>query len=127
WIRKISNEFALIPSRLNGLDTFAGCGSLPQHFWLNQDALLLFGIVGGSFIASLAGGHFEFQKPTFKEAALGLIGGTMLGWGAMTAIGCTIGTLLSGTQAGALSGWVFAVFMLFAVWIGIKVKGRFFG
>ncbi|MDR2342334.1 MAG: YeeE/YedE family protein [Campylobacteraceae bacterium] len=125
WIRKISNEFGLIPSRLNGLDAFAGCSSLPQHFWLNQDALLLFGIVVGSFIASLAGGHFEFQKPTFKGAALGLIGGTMLGWGAMTAIGCTIGTLLSGTQAGALSGWVFAISMLLAIWSGIKIKGRF--
>jgi uncharacterized membrane protein YedE/YeeE len=122
-VRKISNEFGLIPSRLNGLDAFAGCGSLPQHLWFNQDALLLLGIVGGSFIASLAGGDFEFQKPTFKEAAQGLIGGTMLGFGAMTAIGCTIGTLLSGTQAGALSGWIFALSMLLAVWIGIKIKG----
>jgi uncharacterized membrane protein YedE/YeeE len=126
WVRKISNEFGLIPSRLNGLDAFAGCGSLPQHFWLNQDALLLLGIIGGSFIASLAGGHFELQKITFKEAVLGLIGGTMLGWGAMSAIGCTIGALLSGTQAGALSGWVFGVSMLLSIWIGIGIKRRFF-
>jgi uncharacterized membrane protein YedE/YeeE len=126
WVRKISNEFGLIPSRLNGLDAFAGCGSLPQYFWLNQDALLLLGIVTGSFIASFAGKHFEFQKPTPKEALLGLIGGTMLGWGAMSAIGCTIGALLSGTQAGALSGWVFGTSMLLSVWIGIKIKRRFY-
>ncbi|MDR1554686.1 MAG: YeeE/YedE family protein, partial [Campylobacteraceae bacterium] len=69
---------------------------------------------------------FEFQKPSFKEALLGLIGGTMLGWGAMSALGCTIGTLLSGTQASALSGWVFGASMLFAVYGGIKIKNRFF-
>ena len=28
----------------------------------------------------------------------------------MTALGCTVGVLLSGIQAGALSGWVFLVF-----------------
>jgi hypothetical protein len=127
FVRKISNEFHLIPSRLNGLDTFAGCGSLPENFWLNQDALLLLGIVSGAFISSFAGKFFEFQKPTIKEALLGIIGGTMLGWGAMTALGCTIGTLLSGTHASALSGWAFAASMLFAIWSGIKVKNRFFG
>ena len=40
----------------------------------------------------------------------GLAGGMLLGWGAMTGLGCTVGTLLSGIMAGALSGWVFAAF-----------------
>jgi uncharacterized membrane protein YedE/YeeE len=127
WTREISNRFELIPARLNGLDGFAGCGSLPKHFWLNQDALLLLGLVVGAFIASFAGGNFQFQKPTLKDAALGIVGGTMLGWGAMTALGCTIGALLSGTQAGALSGWLFAASMLLAIYGGIKIRNRFFG
>lgn len=39
----------------------------------------------------------------------GVVGGVLLGWSAMTALGCTFGVLLSGTQAFALSGWVFLV------------------
>ncbi|MFX8016187.1 YeeE/YedE thiosulfate transporter family protein [Acinetobacter baumannii] len=31
-----------------------------------------------------------------------------MGWGAMVALGCTVGTLLSGIMAAALSGWLFA-------------------
>jgi hypothetical protein len=40
----------------------------------------------------------------------------------MTALGCTIGVLLSGTQAFALSGWVFFLFSFLGVWLGIKAK-----
>jgi len=40
----------------------------------------------------------------------------------MTGLGCTIGTLLSGGMAGALSGWVFGAAMFFAIWLGLKVK-----
>ncbi|KAB2887456.1 MAG: YeeE/YedE family protein, partial [Burkholderiaceae bacterium] len=46
----------------------------------------------------------------------------LLGWGAMTGLGCTIGTLLSGSIAGALSGWVFAVAVLAAVGLGIRAR-----
>jgi hypothetical protein len=51
-----------------------------------------------------------------------LIGGVLHGWGSMTALGCTIGVLLSGTQAFALSGWVFFLFSFLGVWLGIKAK-----
>jgi hypothetical protein len=54
--------------------------------------------------------------------ARGLAGGILLGWGATIGLGCTIGTLLSGIMAGALSGWIFgaAVFIGVAstLWIG---------
>ncbi|MNL82680.1 hypothetical protein D3C87_2101160 [compost metagenome] len=46
----------------------------------------------------------------------------LLGWGAMTGLGCTVGNLLSGTMAGALSGWVFGASVLLAVWGGLRLK-----
>jgi len=52
----------------------------------------------------------------------GISGGVLLGWGAMTGLGCTIGTLLSGGMAGALSGWVFGAAVFLAVWAGLQVK-----
>lgn len=46
----------------------------------------------------------------------------MLGWGAMTGLGCTIGTLLSGSMAGALSGWVFGAAVFTALWAGFVLR-----
>ncbi|MDR3163251.1 MAG: YeeE/YedE family protein [Helicobacteraceae bacterium] len=127
WTRSVASRWGLIPDRLNGLDTFAGCGSLPQNFWLNADSLLLLGLVSGALIASLASGKFSIEGITPKETPQAILGGVLLGWGAMTALGCTIGTLLSGTHAGALSGWLFGAAMLFAIYIGLKIKRGIYG
>lgn len=40
----------------------------------------------------------------------------------MTGIGCTVGTLLSGGMAGALSGWVFGAAMLLVLWLGFRLQ-----
>jgi hypothetical protein len=57
-----------------------------------------------------------------------LIGGVLLGWGSLTALGCTVGVLLSGTQAFAVSGVVFTVVVMGAVWMGTRLRlHRLFG
>jgi hypothetical protein len=40
----------------------------------------------------------------------------------MTGLGCTIGTLLSGSMAGALSGWVFGAAVFTALWAGFVLR-----
>jgi hypothetical protein len=40
----------------------------------------------------------------------------------MTALGCTVGVLLSGVQAFALSGVVFGVVVFLGVYVGVKLK-----
>ena len=42
----------------------------------------------------------------------------------MTALGCTVGALLSGIATGAVSGWVFALAAYFGVWLGLSVSAR---
>jgi uncharacterized membrane protein YedE/YeeE len=111
-----------IPDRLDGLDGFAGCATAPQSTWFTPNAMLLAGLVAGAFIAALASCQFAPRWPTGRDAARGLLGGVLLGWGAMTGLGCTIGTLLSGGMAGALSGWVFGAAVFFAVWAGLRVR-----
>lgn len=113
-----------VPGRLNGLDGFAGCATLPGSSWLTPHALLLAGIVSGAFIGALASAQWRWVRPTARDAARGLGGGLLLGWGAMTGLGCTVGTLLSGISAGALSGWVFAAAMFVAVWAGLHIQRR---
>ena len=122
--RQGAQSLGWIPERLNGLDGFAGCATTPTSSWLTPNALVLAGLIAGSFIAGLASRQFAPRWPTWREAARGLGGGVLLGWGAMTGLGCTVGTLLSGSMAGALSGWVFATALFFAVWAGLKVKAR---
>ncbi|RZL66310.1 MAG: YeeE/YedE family protein [Variovorax sp.] len=124
--RSVADQQGWIPERLNGLDGFAGCATLPPTTWLTPNALLLAGLVGGAFAAALASRQFAPRWPTWRDAARGLGGGVLLGWGAMTGLGCTIGTLLSGGMAGALSGWVFGAAMFLAIWVGLKVKARVF-
>ena len=113
-----------IPERLHGLDGFAGCATAPTGQWLTPNAALLGGLVAGAFIAALASRQFTPKWPTWRDAARGLSGGVLLGWGAMTGLGCTIGTLLSGSMAGALSGWVFGAAVFAAVGAGLAIKRR---
>lgn len=117
--RSAAERQGWIPDRLNGLDGFAGCATAVPASWLTPNALLLAGIVAGSFAAALASRQFAPRWPTWRDAARGLGGGVLLGWGAMTGLGCTIGTLLSGGMVGALSGWVFGAAVFTAVGIGL--------
>ena len=54
----------------------------------------------------------------------GLVGGVLLGFGAMIGLGCSIGTFLSGIMAGAVSGWVFGAAMLAGVTATLLVGRR---
>lgn len=92
--------------------------------WLAPNALLLAGLVAGAFIAALASRQFAPRWPTWRDAARGLGGGVLLGWGAMTGLGCTVGTLLSGGMVGALSGWVFGAAVFTAVGVGLWLLRR---
>ncbi len=120
--RQQGEAWGLVPERLNGLDELGGCATLlPGAWWLTPNALLIGGIVGGAWAAALLSGQFKPALPRPAQALRGLGGGLLLGWGAMTGLGCTVGNLLSGTMAGAVSGWVFGAAVLVAVWAGLKL------
>lgn len=111
-----------IPARLDGLDALGGCATaVADAWWRTPNALLIAGLVTGAWAAALASGQFTPRRPRPADAWRGLGGGLLLGWGAMTALGCTVGTLLSGSIAGALSGWVFGAAVLASVWAGLKL------
>jgi len=92
-----------IPQNLDGLDLMAGCIAVVSTAIVNNGWLIL-GIVIASFAAALAGNRFKFQQITWRNALTALVGGLLLGWSSMIALGCTVGVLLSGTQSFALSG-----------------------
>ena len=111
----------LAPERLNGLDTLAGCATAVVTT-ITDNGLLIGGLVLGSLAAALAAGRFQPDRPTWRGSLTALAGGVLQGWGALIALGCTVGTLLSGIAAFAVSGWVFAATMLAGVWLGIRLQ-----
>lgn len=115
--RQAASTLGFAPSRLEGLDTLRGCISVATDALLSRNGAFVLALVAASFAAALAAGQFKPTWPSAGHIVRGLIGGVLLGWGAMTGLGCTVGTLLSGIMAGALSGWVFAA----AVFIGIAI------
>jgi uncharacterized protein len=82
------------------------------------------GLIFASLASALFCGNFRFILPTWRESARNVSGGILLGWGAMTALGCTVGTLLSGIMAAALSGWVFAIFCYLGLWGTWRLRQR---
>lgn len=120
--RQVAGAAGLLPGRLEGLDTFRGCATALRDAVLTPNGLFVGGLVLASFAAALAAGQFRPARPTRGQALRGLLGGVLLGWGAMTGLGCSVGTLLSGIMAGALSGWVFGLAMFAGaagtLWLG---------
>ena len=110
-----------IPQNLDGLDLMAGCVAIVSDTIVNNGWLIL-GIVLASFAAALTGNRFKFQQITLRTGLTALLGGVLLGWSSMIALGCTVGVLLSGTQSFALSGWVFFATVFIGSWLGIKLK-----
>jgi uncharacterized membrane protein YedE/YeeE len=119
--RTISLGYGIGPDTLNGIDLMAGCIAIVSEVITNNGWLVV-GLIGASFAAALAGNRFKLSKITPVNATTALIGGILLGFGSMISLGCTVGVLLSGTQAFALSGWVFFASVFLGVWTGLKFK-----
>jgi uncharacterized membrane protein YedE/YeeE len=125
--RSVLDSRNALPEVLHGIDMMRGCVALVSSTITNNGWLVI-GLVVASFAVAVGGGRFKLQKPTFGNSVTAFIGGVLLGWGSLTALGCTVGVLLSGTQAFAVSGVVFTVVVTGAVWIGMRLRlHRLFG
>lgn len=113
----------LLPSTLLGLDSLRGCVTVVKETLLSRNGVFVLGIVIAAFASARAAGDWAPKRPDLREAPRLFLGGILLGWGAMIALGCTVGVILSGIMVGAVSGWVFAVFCCFGAWIGWKLRG----
>jgi len=125
--RSVLDSRNALPEVLHGIDMMRGCVALVSSTITNNGWLVI-GLVIASFAVAVGGGRFKVQKPTVGNSVTAFVGGVLLGWGSLTALGCTVGVLLSGTQAFAVSGIVFTAVVLGAVWIGTRLRlHRMFG
>jgi uncharacterized protein len=118
--RTTLDHAGLLADRLNGLDTFSGCAAVIAQA-ITENGWLVGGLVAGSFAVVLLANRFKLSSLNLISASTALLGGILMGWGAMLALGCTVGTLLSGISAFAVSGWVFGAAVVGGVWLGIRL------
>jgi uncharacterized membrane protein YedE/YeeE len=119
--RQLATAFDLLPSRLEGLDSFRGCATIIRDALLTPNGLFIGGIVSAALVSALIAGEFRPRLPTIGQALRGLLGGVLLGWGTVIGLGCTVGTLLSGISAGAISGWVFALALFLGTTLTLRL------
>lgn len=113
--RQAANTAGIVPGRLEGLDTLRGCIAVARDALLSPNGAFVLALIAASLAAALVARQFKPSRPNAGQILRGVTGGVLLGWGAMTGLGCTVGTLLSGIMAGALSGWIFGA----AVFAGV--------
>ena len=109
-------------SRLEGLDRLTGCMTIIKETVLSNNGVFVLSLILGSLASALIAGQFKLQTQNFKGLVRIFMGGVLMGWGAMVSLGCTVGVFLSGIMAGAVSGWVFAIFCVFGAWLGWRLR-----
>lgn len=113
----------LLPETLLGLDALRGCATVVKETLASRNGAFVAGLVLAAFAAARLAGDWRPAWPEARALPRLLLGGVLLGWGAMVALGCTVGVILSGIMAGAAAGWVFAAFCLAGGWLGWRLRG----
>lgn len=79
------------------------------------------GVLIGAFVGSLIKGHFRWEAcDDPRELRRQIIGATLMGIGAVVAIGCSIGQGLSAFSTLAFSAPITFIAILIGAWVGLK-------
>ena len=105
---------ATSPARANASPVFARylAGDGPWHEWLLFE---IAGVIIGGFVSALLARRLRFaieRGPNIARAprlALALLGGSVMGAGAVLARGCTSGLALSGGALLSVGSWLFMI------------------
>jgi hypothetical protein len=82
-------------------------------------------MLGAAGAAALAGRAADWRLPRPGPALASLIGGLLLGYGAVIAFGCNISAFFGGIASGSLHGWAWILPALAGNWVGLKLRPRF--
>lgn len=122
--RTLGNALGWLPQRLEGLDGFAGCATRIIETAMTPNGVFVLALVAGAAAAGVAANQFRPQPVSRRKVLFAILGGVLMGWAAMVGLGCTVGVLLSGISAGALSGWLFGSAVAAGVWLTLPLRRR---
>lgn len=96
------------------INAWQGFATLSQLNWAGAEVI---GVVIGALISSLITKEFKFRVPRKGKVYLQVvIGGVLMGFGAVFAGGCNIGHFFSGIPQLALSSIVAGIFFILGNW-----------
>ncbi|GGC35165.1 hypothetical protein GCM10011504_11910 [Siccirubricoccus deserti] len=82
-------------------------------------------IAGAALAAALAGRLRPVWRIPAGEAAGAVVGGLLLGIGAVLAFGCNVSAYFSGIASGSLHGWAWILPGLLGNWVGLRLRPAF--
>lgn len=90
--------------------------------YVDWGVLFVLGLIPGSYIAAKLSGEFRLRAPDARTSVRAIIGGSIMGIGAVLAGGCTIGNTLVQTALFGYQGWL----SFLGTFLGVGVAARFF-
>lgn len=96
---------------------------LNQSAWQNPVSLTTLGVILGALIVTLLNSSTKVPV-TLRGFSGSVIGGLIMGFGAVLASGCNIGAFFSGIASGSGHGWVWLVFALMGNYVGVKLRQK---
>lgn len=84
------------------------------------------GLIAGAMLAAVLAGRFapRLLLPP-RQALASILGGLLLGYGAVMASGCNISAYVGGIASGSLHGWAWILPALAGNWLGIRLRPLF--
>ncbi len=99
--------------------------ALLRPFTADLTTAMDLGMLAGAFLAAILAGRFALGRLTQGEAAASLVGGLLLGIGAVLASGCNISAFVSGIASGSLHGWLWIPPALLGNRLGLVLRPHF--
>ncbi|MGI0407330.1 selenium metabolism membrane protein YedE/FdhT [Helicobacter himalayensis] len=86
------------------------------------DGVMLIGMFVGCLVASLWANKVKFRLPASRIRVFqAIVGGFLAGFGARLAFGCNLANFFTGLPYFSLHTWVFTLFMVIGIYLGVKV------
>ena len=95
--------------------------SINQGLTENPVSLTTIGVIFGAFIVSIIHPRAKVKISPLR-LMMSIVGGLIMGFGAVMASGCNIGAFFSGIASGSLHGWIWLVFALLGNILGLRVR-----
>ncbi len=125
WADNVLGWFDASALPLKGSELLAGCTPGGAEKWFTVRTATMLGLVAGAFSASVLSGEFRLRWPRQRVRwAQAAIGGLLMGYASVIAIGCTIGAFFSSIPSLALAGWVYGLALFGGAWIGVVLIRR---
>lgn len=136
YAAQIKEEASFMELPPTGLGTQSFTFAAPMGdvvYWLSEPhwALVTFGVLAvlgmvvGSLIAALAFGQFKLQGfASGQDFVRSSLGAALVGFGAVLAMGCSVGHGLSGIATLALGSFVALASILAGAYVGIRLETR---